>query len=321
MGVVFGPVPSRRLGRSLGINNIPPKECSYACVYCQLGNTIKLKVAREEFYSTEQIVEETQELIKKVDTEKNTINYLTIVPDGEPTLDSNLGKTIKALKQFNIKIAVITNSSLLDDKKVRNDLLEADWVSVKIDAISEDVWHKIDRPHGSLNFSTILNGVKLFTKEYSNFLAVETMLVKGINDSDDELRKISKFAKILNPDKVYISIPTRPPAEVSVEAPNEERLNMAYQIFTADGLSVELNTGYEGNEFSSTGNIGEDVLNITAVHPMRKDAVEDLIIKSSGSWEDIKYLVESGKLLMSEFEGNIFYMRNLKEWRKQNNKN
>ncbi len=93
---------------------------------------------------------------------------------------------------------------------------------------------------------------------------------------------------------------------------------MAYQIFTADGLSVELNTGYEGNEFSSTGNIGEDVLNISAVHPMRKDAVEDLIIKSSGSWEEINYLVESGELLMSEFEGN---MRNLKEWRKQNNKN
>lgn len=93
---------------------------------------------------------------------------------------------------------------------------------------------------------------------------------------------------------------------------------MAYQIFTADGLSVELNTGYEGNEFSSTGNIGEDVLNISAVHPMRKDAVEDLIIKSSSSWEEINYLVESGELLMSEFEGN---MRNLKEWRKQNNKN
>jgi len=117
MGIVFGPVPSRRLGRSLGINNIPPKECSYACVYCQLGNTIKLKVARDEFYSTEQIVEDTRELINKVDIEKNRINYLTIVPDGEPTLDPNLGKTIRALKQFNIKIAVITNSSLLNSAR------------------------------------------------------------------------------------------------------------------------------------------------------------------------------------------------------------
>jgi hypothetical protein len=92
---------------------------------------------------------------------------------------------------------------------------------------------------------------------------------------------------------------------------------MAYQIFTATGLSAELNSGYEGNEFSSTGNLGEDILNITAVHPMRKDAVEDLILKSSGSWDDIDYLVISGKLIKSKFNGNTFYLRNLKEWRKE----
>jgi len=317
MELVFGPVPSRRLGRSLGINNIPPKECSYACVYCQLGNTIKLEVERREFYSTEQIVKEVKELISKVDSENNKINYLTIVPDGEPTLDLNLGKTISALKQFNIKIAVITNSSLLDDKNVRADLLEADWVSVKVDTVNENTWHKIDRPHGKLNLQSIINGIKLFSEEYSNYFAVETMLVKGMNDSDEELNSISEFVKILNPDKVYLSIPTRPPAEKSVEPPDEEKLNRAYQIFLANELNAELNTGYEGNEFSSTGNLGEDVLNITAVHPMRKDAIEDLITKDSGSWKDINYLVESGKLLKSEFNGNTFYLRDLKEWRKQ----
>ena len=317
MGIVFGPVPSRRLGRSLGINNIPPKECSYACVYCQLGNTIKLEVERKEFYSTYQIVEEVRELISKVDSESNKINYLTIVPDGEPTLDPNLGKTIKALEQFNIKIAVITNSSLLDNKNVRSDLLEADWVSVKIDAITENIWHKIDRPHGKLNLESILGGVKQFAKEYKNFLAVETMLVKGINDTDNELRKISELSKSLKPNKVYISIPTRPPAESSVESPDEERLNMAYQIFATAGLNVELNTGYEGNEFSSTGNLAEDILNITAVHPMRKEAVSDLISRDDGTWENIEYLVNSGKLIKSEFDGNVFYLRNLREWRKK----
>lgn len=316
MEVVFGPVPSRRLGRSLGINNIPPKECSYACIYCQLGNTIKLEVERKEFYSTGQIVEETKELISKVDPEINKINYLTIVPDGEPTLDLNLGKTISALKLFGIKIAVITNSSLLDDKNVRANLLEADWVSIKVDTVNENTWHKIDRPHGKLNFKSILNGIKLFSEEFSNYLAIETMLVKGLNDSDEELEEISEFIKTLNPDKAYLSIPTRPPAEVSVELPDEERLNMAYQIFTSKGLNAELNSGYEGNEFSSTGNFGEDLLNITAVHPMRKDAVEDLINKNNGNWSDVEYLVNSGKLIKSEFNGNKFYLRNLKEWRK-----
>ncbi len=316
MELVFGPVPSRRLGRSLGINNIPPKECSYACVYCQLGNTIKLEVERREFYSTERIVKEVKELISKVDSDNNKINYLTIVPDGEPTLDLNLGKTILELKQFGIKIAVITNSSLLDDKNVRTDLLEADWVSVKVDTVNENTWHKIDRPHGKLNIQSILNGIKLFSEEYKNYFAVETMLVKGMNDTEEELNSISEFVKGLNPDKVYLSIPTRPPAEENVESPDEEQLNRAYQIFTTNELNAELNTGYEGNEFSSTGNLGEDVLNITAVHPMRKEAVEDLIVRDNGSWDDINYLVTSGKLIKSEFNENTFYLRNLKEWRK-----
>ncbi len=316
MEIAFGPVPSRRLGRSLGINNIPPKECSYACIYCQLGNTIKLEVERREFYSTEQIVEEVKELISKVDSKVNKINYLTIVPDGEPTLDINLGKTITALKQFNIKIAVITNSSLLDNENVRKDLLEADWVSVKVDSVSEDIWHQIDRPHGKLNFQSILSGVKLFSEEFSNYFAVETMLVKGLNDSVEELKAISDFVKTLKPDRAYLSIPTRPPAEEKVEAPDEKKIIKAHQIFTTNGLNTELNTGYEGNEFSSTGNLGEDILNITAVHPMRKDAIEDLINKDNGKWEDINYLVDSGKLIRIEFDGNTFFLRNLKEWRK-----
>jgi wyosine [tRNA(Phe)-imidazoG37] synthetase (radical SAM superfamily) len=316
MELVFGPVPSRRLGRSLGINNIPPKECSYACIYCQLGNTIKLEIERKEFYSTNKIVAEVKELLCNVDSHSNKIDYLTIVPDGEPTLDLNLGETIRALKQFNIKIAVITNSSLLDNQIVRKGLLEADWVSVKVDAITEKVWHKIDRPHGKLNLQSILNGVKLFSREFSNYFAVETMLVKGLNDSNEELEAIAKFVKTLNPQKTYLSIPTRPPAEKSVVAPDEARLIEAYKIFSANGISTELNTGYEGNEFSSTGNLCEDVLNITAVHPMREDAVEELIVKTNGSWSDIEYLVTSGKLVKYEFNTHAFYLRNLKEWRK-----
>jgi len=318
MKIVFGPVPSRRLGRSLGINNIPPKECTYACVYCQLGNTIKLGTKRKEFYSPEQILGEIREVLKRVNIKDDKINYITIVPDGEPTLDINLGKLIEELKIFRIKIAVITNSSLLDNKNVRKDLLEVDWVSVKVDAISENIWHKIDRPHGELNLQSILNGVKLFSDEYLNYLAVETMLIKDLNDSDDELNKISKFVQSLNPDKAFLSIPTRPPAEALVEAPCEERINKAYQIFTLNGLNTELNTGYEGNEFSSTGNISEDVLNITAVHPMRFDAIEKLIEKNNGSWDEIEYLVNTGKLIKSEFGENIFYLRNLRKWRKQN---
>ncbi len=319
MSLVFGPVPSRRLGRSLGINNIPPKECTYACIYCQLGNTIKLEVERRKFYSTEDLVAAVEKQLGNLDHRSKKIDYLTIVPDGEPTLDLLLSENIKTLKKFGIKIAVITNSSLLGDKEVRDGLLEADWVSVKVDTVNEEIWHKIDRPHGKLKLTSILEGVQLFSEEYKNYLVTETMLVKGFNDSIDELKSTSKFISRLNPDAAYIAVPTRPPAEEFVISPDEERINDAYQIFNSEGIYTELITGYEGNEFSATGNLAEDILNITAVHPMRKDAVEELVKKDYGKWKDVKYLVDSGKLIKSEFEGNIFYLRNLKEWRKQTN--
>ena len=319
MSLVFGPVPSRRLGRSLGINNIPPKECTYACVYCQLGNTIKLEVERREFYSTKNLVAAVEKQLDSLDHKLNKIDYLTIVPDGEPTLDLLLSENIKALKKFGIKIAVITNSSLLGNSEVRKGLLEADWISVKVDTVNENTWHKIDRPHGKLKLTSILKGVQLFSEEYKNFLVTETMLVKGFNDSIEELKSTSKFIDRLNPNVAYIAIPTRPPAEEFVVSPDEERITEAYQIFTSDGIQTELITGYEGNEFSATGNLAEDVLNITAVHPMRKDAVDELVQRNNGNWKDVEYLVDSGKLIESEFDGNIFYLRNLKEWRKQTN--
>ena len=316
MSLVFGPVPSRRLGRSLGINNIPPKECTYACVYCQLGNTIKLEIERKKFYSTDDIVAAVEKQLENLDNKSNKIDYLTFVPDGEPTLDLLLTENITALKKFNIKIAVITNSSLMGNEKVRNGLLLADWVSVKVDTINEETWHKIDRPHGRLNFFEMLKGIKLFSEQREKYFVTETMLVKGLNDSVDELNSTSEFINGLNPDIAYIAIPTRPPAEQFVVSPDEERINDAFQIFNSTGINVELITGYEGNEFSATGNLAEDVLNITAVHPMRKDAVDELIQRNNGAWKDIEYLVDSGKLIKSEFEGKIFYLRNLKEWRK-----
>ena len=287
MSVVFGPVPSRRLGKSLGINNIPPKECTFACVYCQLGNTLKLEIERKVFYSTEKIVGEVEKHIKLLNRSNNKIDFLTFVPDGEPTLDLNLGTSISALHKLGIKIAVITNSSLTGNAEVREDLSKADWVSLKIDTVNENTWHKINRPHGRVNFSSVLEGVKIFSNVFNNFLATETMLVRGFNDNDDELNAAADFIATLNPNKAYISIPTRPPAENGCVPPDIEVIHKAYQIFKSKGIDAELIIGYEGNEFSSTGNFVEDILNITAVHPMRNDAVESLLEKDGGMSSDL----------------------------------
>jgi wyosine [tRNA(Phe)-imidazoG37] synthetase (radical SAM superfamily) len=135
--IAFGPVPSRRLGRSLGINNIPPKVCTYACVYCQVGRTTEMTIGRRTFYDPDEVLQDVQEKISKSDEAGEPIDYLTFVPDGEPTLDTNLGREIDLLTPLGIPIAVITNNSLLSRQDVRDDLVGADWVSLKVDAVGE----------------------------------------------------------------------------------------------------------------------------------------------------------------------------------------
>ncbi len=311
--IAFGPVPSRRLGHSLGINNIPAKICSYACVYCQLGNTIKMQVKRQGFYPPERLYEEISEKVQEAKSRGEKIDYLTFVPDGEPTLDLNLGKEIGMLRSLGIPVAVITNSSLIDIQDVRRDLLGADWVSLKVDAVSEDIWHRVDRPHGSLDLESLHQGMLRFASEFKGFLATETMLVDGVNDSEEELELVAGFLKKLNPSKAYISIPTRPPAEGWVNPASTEAIAIAYHLF-CEALGedrVEHLIGYEGNEFAFTGNVEDDLLSITAVHPMRKDAVEEFLKKARADWERVDRLVESGKMVRLEYRERVFYVRNL----------
>ena len=144
--IAFGPVPSRRLGRSLGINNIPPKVCTYACVYCQVGKTTRKQVDRTRFYAPEEIYTQVRRKVEKAQHQGESVDYLTFVPDGEPTLDVNLGNEIDILKSLGIKIAVITNGGLVWRKDVREDLAKADWVSFKIDSTSEKTWRRSQSP-------------------------------------------------------------------------------------------------------------------------------------------------------------------------------
>jgi wyosine [tRNA(Phe)-imidazoG37] synthetase (radical SAM superfamily) len=150
--IAFGPVPSRRLGRSIGINHIPPKTCSYACVYCQVGRTSRLRTARRAFYAVDDIVADVARKVDDARAAGEPVDYLTLVPDGEPTLDINLGQVIERIKPLGVKIAVISNGSWLWRADVRRALAGADWVSVKVDAVRPDVWRRINRPHRSLWF-------------------------------------------------------------------------------------------------------------------------------------------------------------------------
>jgi wyosine [tRNA(Phe)-imidazoG37] synthetase (radical SAM superfamily) len=310
--IVFGPIPSRRLGRSLGVNNIPPKVCSYSCIYCQIGRTDSLSIGRKEFYTPDEIFKEVSAKVKKLKVKGEKIDYISFVPDGEPTLDINLGKEIDLVKQLGIKIAVITNSSLLSDKNVRSDLLKADWVSLKIDAVDEKIWHNIDRPNGKLDLQEILLGVEAFAKKFKGVLVTETMLVKGLNDNVESLKATAEFIKQINPDRSYILVPTRPPAEEFVKPPTEENLNTAYQIFNSRISNVELLAGKEGVDFSYSSDVEKELLSILAVHPMQLEAVEKYLFKAKVDWTLIDALIHKNILKEVEYSGHKFLVRNLR---------
>jgi len=309
--IAFGPVPSRRLGRSLGVNNIPPKVCTYACIYCQLGRTIKLQVDRRVFYEPGGIFEAVQDKVKRAREIGETIDYFTFVPDGEPTLDVNLGREIELLKPLGIKIAVITNASLIWREDVREALMKADWVSLKVDSTREEVWRRINRPHGTLQLASILDGILEFAKAYRGELATETMLVEGVNDGDDHVREVADFLARLKPARAYLSIPTRPPAEEWVRPPGEEAINRAYQTLSKRVDQVEYLIGYEGNAFAFTGSVEEDLLSITAVHPMREEAVSEFLALAGAEWPVVRKLIAQGQLIEMEYDGLKFYMRKL----------
>jgi wyosine [tRNA(Phe)-imidazoG37] synthetase (radical SAM superfamily) len=311
--IAYGPVPSRRLGRSLGINNIPPKVCSYSCLYCQVGRTKKLRINRTEFYSPERLIKEVREKVRKVQENGEHIDYLSFVPDGEPTLDIHLGEEIQSLKRLGIKIAVITNGSLLWHKEVRRELLNADWVSIKVDTLDEKVWHNLNRPQRKLKLATIQEGIISFAGEFKNKLVSETMLVKGINDSESQLRELANFLINVKPAKTYLSIPTRPPTEKWIKPPEGNTLLQAYEILRKKISIVELLIDYEGDSFTVTGNSESDLLSITAVHPMQERAVKAFLDRAGDDWTLINRLKKERKLQEIIYNGKKFYLKKLKE--------
>jgi wyosine [tRNA(Phe)-imidazoG37] synthetase (radical SAM superfamily) len=315
--LTFGPVPSRRLGRSLGINNIPPKICSYSCVYCQQGHSSKVQIERQTFYQPEVIRDAVKEQVERAVAAGEPIDYLSFVPNGEPTLDVNLGREIDLLKPFNIPIAIITNASLLWMPELRNELARVDWVSVKIDSIHEPTWRRIDHPHRGLSLPLILEGIIDFALHYQGILCTETMLVRGINDQAAILEDTARFIARLQPSVAYISIPTRPPADRRVTPPDEISLYSAYQIYRRYIAEVEYLIGPEDDTFTYTADLEKDLLSTASVHPMRADAVKKLLKKAGRDWDVIERLIKDGQLIELDFEGQRFYLRKLLDQRQR----
>jgi len=266
-------------------------------------------MVREMFYEPEKLVYEVEHFLEKLDA-GHVPDYLTFVSNGEPTLDINLGREIQLLKKLEIPVAVITNSSLIYDKNVRDDLMKADWVSLKIDSTVVKVWKRFNRPVSFLNLNKILAGIKEFSLQYKGILNTETMLVEGFNDSEVIMQDNANFIASLNPYKAYLSIPIRPPAMRYIRPVRDEILIKIWQSYNKAGITAELLTGFEGTDTGYSGNAYEDIINITAVHPLREDTMANLLKNDKSSNSVVDTLVSQHLITEIKYEGNTYYVRN-----------
>jgi wyosine [tRNA(Phe)-imidazoG37] synthetase (radical SAM superfamily) len=294
MKYVYGPVPSRRLGQSLGIDPIPLKTCNWNCVYCQLGRTVPLTNERREYFPREEILEQVREAIAS--HKPDEIDWVTFVGSGEPTLHISLGWLIRQVKELTGRpVAVITNGALLYLPEVRQELSAADAVMPSLDAGSADLYRYINRPHPEVTFARLVEGLVTFSRENSGKLWLEVMLVQGLNDTKAALEDIADAVRRIQPDEVHINLPTRPPAETWVQPPDEEGLMRAVAIL---GDSVQVVHPVEGCfDLSGYDTLVDAIVGIITRHPMRQEELERTLARwAPGQVNDaLKKLEDSGQ--------------------------
>jgi wyosine [tRNA(Phe)-imidazoG37] synthetase (radical SAM superfamily) len=313
--IAFGPVRSRRLGWSLGINNVPPKTCTYSCVYCQVGATDRARLEREAYFEPDTVAAAVRERLAACQATDQPVDYATFVPDGEPTLDRHLGEAIRGIEALGIKVAVLTNGSLLWRDDVRVELAPADWVSIKIDTVDEATWHHLNRPIGNLGLGVVLDGMRRFADEYRGELVTETMLVAGLNDDEASIRRTAAFVSALDPLRAYVTLPTRPPAESWVRAPTIDvatRVAETFRGFEVPTSPLVEEIAESEAPFAVSADPAQGLLGIVAVHPMTESAARDYLARAGADWSVAKRLLHDG-LIQTVRYGDETYLRGVLE--------
>lgn len=213
------------------------------------------------------------------------------------------------MKTLDIPVAVISNGTLLNDTSVIDDLMNADWVSLKVDAVKQEIWKAVNRPYKTLDIAVIKEAYKKFAAMFKGVLATETMLVAGVNDTEESLKDNAAFIEELGPKTACISIPIRPPAVSSVKAPDEEKIISAYQIYSRSLSNVMLLNQFEGTDTGYTGNAAEDITNMCSVHPIREDTLVELLEKDKAGYGTVDMLLKSGMIKKVRYESHTFYIR------------
>lgn len=303
--VVYGPVPSRRLGRSLGVDLVPYKVCSYDCIYCQIGQTPSPTVERKPYISADKVVDDV------LDSLENGVapDYITLGGSGEPTLNSDIGEIIKRIKSStDIPVTVLTNGSMFMFGEVRAEVKAADVVLPSFDACREEMFKEINRPCAEIDFYEMAEGLVQFRKEYTGQIWVEIFLVNGINTSDADIEKFKYWMDRIQADKIHLNTAVRPTAESGVSRPDDDRLIRIRDIL---GNRAEIVVAYQGEEARAGGSaVREDLISLLSRRPCTLEDIANGL--NTHQHEILKYLeplVNSGEVEMVRTNEGTYYQK------------
>lgn len=301
--ITYGPVPSRRLGRSLGIDLLPMKTCSFDCIYCQLGPTKRTRLRRAHFRQPEVVAEAVRQALER----KGKVDVLTFSGSGEPTLERRLGETIRLLKRlFGLPVAVITNSSLLYRKSVREEICGADLVLPSLDGWTEPMFRRINRPHPGLKLENILEGLEALRKDFTGQIWLEVLLVGGINDDPEQIPGLIRWVRRINPDRIQLNTVTRPPAEPWATAPEPQRIQ---EIRAALGARAEIVASFKGlMEKTSLSDLEQRVVETVMRRPLSADDLSSLFgLDPAQAAELLENMARKNSWRAESIEGRTYY--------------
>jgi len=299
---VFGPVPSRRLGHSLGVDIIPRKLCTLDCIYCELGRTDKRALRRKVYVPPSEILPEIRSAVKA-----GGIDTITFSGSGEPTLNSSLGFMIHDVKSWTIlPVAVITNGTLLFMPDVRKDLLEADLVLPSLNAATTAAFERTNRPHPRLRLDTILEGLRQFRFEYHGRFWLEIFLVEGVNDSKEDIAALKSAVARIRPDRIQLNTVVRPPSEPSAQRLSMKRMEEIREHF-GDTCEIIPDWAAQPND-SADLPIHKDIVAMVSRRPMTAtDIAASIRLPLAAIMKQLAFLEESGAVRLSFYGGEWYY--------------
>ncbi len=298
---VFGPVPSRRLGLSLGVDLLIPKICTMDCLYCELGPTTDRRIERGRFVDLGEVLDELRTRL----AEKPDVDYVTFSGSGEPTLSLDLGDAIDGVRALtDARIAVLTNGSLMTDPDVRKALMKADVVIPSVDAVSGEAFQRINRPDPGLDPEAIVKGIATFTEEFDGEVWLETVIVKGMNDDPHEVARLAHAAALISPARIHVNTVVRPPAVAGTEAVSDSRLG---EISKALGHHAEVIASPSVRSHAFAADSAEVIVDMVARRPVTIGDIASALGVSPGEAAKIVGSLLDGKRLEVVRHGDLLY--------------